>query len=69
MSKRYIKQIRYLLERKNIRLKDFLRVLEYEYALERRRIHKQKELKLNKTNDRDYASKALILCKVIKRIL
>jgi hypothetical protein len=28
----------YLLQRKNVRLKDFLRVLEYEYALERRRL-------------------------------
>ena len=44
-------------------------MLEYEYTLERKRVNRQRELKLNKTNDRDYASKINILWIVIKRIL
>lgn len=49
---------RYLLQRKNVRLKDFLRVIEYEYTLERRRLKSHTDLKLKKMNDSDYSSNA-----------
>ena len=38
----------YQLQRKNVRLKDFLKVIDYEYQLERRRLSKHNELNLKK---------------------
>ncbi|KAL4453212.1 hypothetical protein ABPG74_015443 [Tetrahymena malaccensis] len=51
----------YLLERKNASVKDYLKVIEYEYGLEKMRRKRFKALKIKKENQKDFA--------IIRRIL
>lgn len=51
----------YLLERKNAGVKDYLKVIEYEYGLEKQRRKRFKALKIKKENQKDFASNDLLL--------
>ena len=46
----------YLLERKNASVKDYLKVIEYEYGLEKQRRKRFKALKIKKESPKDFAS-------------
>jgi len=55
----------YLLERKNASVKDYLKVIEYEYGLEKQRRKRFKALKIKKESPKDFASKKLNLGNIL----